>query len=62
MCRCHALGGFVDFDQKAGVGGLAKNKHRDDGGGQRRDEAADKHSQALQPPMLGRDPSRDLPR
>jgi hypothetical protein len=39
----HALSRFVHFDEEVGVGGLAKRKHRDGGGSQRRDEAAGTH-------------------
>ena len=41
-CNSHALGGFVDLDQKLSVGGLTKKgQHRDGSGGQRRDETID---------------------
>jgi hypothetical protein len=43
----HALRGFIDLDQEIRVGGLTKDKHQDDGGGERGDKTADTHK-ALQ--------------
>ena len=39
----HALGGFVDLNQKVGVGSLAKRQRRKNSGSQRDDEAVDAH-------------------
>jgi hypothetical protein len=45
----HALGGFVDIDQKLGVSGLAKRQHRDGGSSQWRNEAVDTHDEHSSP-------------
>ena len=39
----HALGGFVDLNQKGGVGSLAKRQRGKNSGSQRNDEAVDAH-------------------
>ena len=47
------LGGFVDFNQEVGVGGLTKKgQHRDDSGGQRRDETIDAQDKYSVPDQL----------